>query len=186
MGDIKQFLTKNSNMKRYAYICPTFLILLLIFSANVKGDTSDVIAQGRLTVDGSTVEISHVVADEDEGDITVIVSDNPIPPESVPDDVYNLGAAGEFQGIVFVVSRETKNIEKEGYYKLINAVHFYPTWTQLGSIGNGEITISKLDDKILSGRIFTPSEDNLAGHTFSYDISFSVSLEKDTSEIQDS
>ncbi len=136
-------------------------------------------AEGSLTVDGEQTAISHVYADMFDGDITIVLTSETIPKESVPDGVYDLGKQGKFKGIVFIVSGETQALLTGGIEKLINAIHFPPLWNQLGSIGDGTLTISKFSEDILEGRIATSSDNKLAGHTFSYEISFSVSVKKE-------
>jgi len=163
-------------------------ILALIFTASTLiGVTTSVIAQhsaeGTLTVDGETIEIKYAYADVYDGDITIVLSSAIIAPEMVPDGVYSLGEQGKFRGIVFSVSSEAKELLKGGLYKLVNAIHFHPTWNQLGSVGDGVLTTSKFDENTLTGKIATQSENELAGHKFSYDITFSVSLEKEAPEL---
>ena len=160
--------------------------IILTLSLSVQVATSDVTkdsAKGTLTVDGEVSQVSHAYADESDGDITVFLADSAIPKEAIPDDTYELGAEGSFRGIVFSVSRSSQALQKEGLYKLINAIHFYPVWNQLGSIGNGEITIFELSADVMTARIVTPVDNELSGHKFSYDIQFSVSLEKEPVEL---
>lgn len=159
--------------------------IILTFSLGFQtsiGDTTQNSAEGTLSVDGKISKISYAYADESDGDITIFLADSPIPKEAIPDTTYDLGAEGGFRGIVFSVSRSSQELQKDGLYGLINAIHFYPVWNQLGSIGNGEITISELSAEVLTGRIVTPADNQLAGHDFSYDVAFSVSLEKELVE----
>ncbi len=135
-------------------------------------------AKGYLIVDNQKIEINYAYADEFDGDITVILSDNQIPLEMIPDDVYSLGEQGKMRGIVFSVSAETKQLQKDGLYKLINAIHFHPEWNQSGSIGNGVFSFTKFNSEIIEGKIVTISNNELDGHTFSYEILFSASLKK--------
>ena len=111
-------------------------ILLSINSIAIAGS-----AEGTLTVDGETTQIKHAYADIYDGDITIVLVDNEIEKDMVPDGVYSLGEQGKIKGIVFVVSEEKKELMSGGLYNLINAIHSYPKWNHLGSVGNGVLTL---------------------------------------------
>ena len=155
-----------------------FTILLAIPNVTKAGS-----AEGTLTVDGETTQIKHAYADIYDGDITIVLVDNEIEQDMVPDGIYSLGEQGKIKGIVFVVSEEKKELMSGGLYNLINAIHSYPKWNHLGSVGNGELTINSSEGDTLSGKIATPSENDLNGHKFSYDITFSVSTKKVPKEV---
>ena len=163
---------------KITFLIPVFtLLILFIVPFNVLAKNS---ASGSLTVDGDTTEIKYAYADEFDGEITVALVDNEIPEGMFPDGVYNLGEQGKIKGIVFVVSSDDKKkLLKGGYYDLINAVHSHPKWNKLGTIGNGELTAVISDGDVYSGQIKTPSENEVDGHKFSYEIKFSVSLKKE-------
>lgn len=152
------------------------LLILLITPIKSLAENS---AKGSLTVDGDTTEMKYAYADEYDGDITIALVDNKIPDGMFPDGVYNLGEQGKIKGIVFVVSSDKKKLMSGGYYNLINAVHSYPKWNKLGTIGNGELTAVITDGDIFSGQIKTPSDNEVDGHKFSYEMNFSVSLKKE-------
>ena len=152
-----------------------FSIFTIPFNASAQNSAS-----GSLTVDGDTTEINHAYAEEFGEEITIALVDNEIPEGMFPDGVYNLGEQGKIKGIVFVVSTDDKKkLLKGGYYDLINAVHSYPKWNKLGTIGNGELTAVISDGDVYSGQIKTPSENEVDGHKFSYEIKFTVSLKKE-------
>ena len=166
-------------MKRFK----SAIVGLVFITSTFTGAIAQNLVEGSLTVDGETTAIKHVYADEFDGDITIVLMNNPVAREMVPDGIYNLGEQGKIRGLVFAVSSETKALLKGGLYKLVNAIHFHPKWNRLGSIGDGVLTHSKFDENTLTGRIATPFENELAGHKFSYDISFSVSLKKKPLEL---
>jgi len=152
------------------------LLTLFTISLNVFAENS---ATGSLTVDGDTTDIKYAYADEYDGEITIVLVNNEIPEGMVPDGVYNLGEQGKIKGIVFIVSSDKKKLLTGGYYNLINAIHSYPKWNKLGTIGNGELTAVITDGDVFSGQIKTPSENDVEGHKFTYEIKFSVSLKKE-------
>ena len=170
-------------MKHLKSVIGELVLLISIFIGASPYACAENLAEGSLTVDGERTAIKHVYADVFDGDITIVLTSKPIPQEMVPDGVYNLGKQGKFRGIVFAVSGETHALLTGGIEKLINAIHFPPTWNKLGSVGNGALTISKFNDDMLTGKIATQSDNELAGHTFSYEISFSVSLKKEPLEL---
>ena len=165
-------------MKNYKSTTIGLIFATSMLTGIASGELAQNSAQGSLTVDGQTATIKYAYADEYDGDITVVLADSPLAKQSIPDNVYNLGAKGEFRGFVFSVSRAMKKLQKDGLYKLINAIHYYPLWNQLGSVGDGVLTVSRFDTDTLVGRIATPSDNELVGHKFSYDVSFSVDLKK--------
>ena len=168
--------------------CKSVILEIALVFSMVTGTlsyaTAENLAGGNLTVDGETTTIEYAYADIFDGDITVVLTSKTIPEDMVPDGVYNLGKKGKFRGIVFVVSKEKQALLTGGLEKLINAIHFAPLWNNLGSVGNGNLTIEQLDDDTLSGKISTPSDNELAGHIFSYEISFSVSIKKEPLQLE--
>lgn len=135
-------------------------------------------ARGTLTVDGELTEIRYGYADVYEGDVTVILSDAEVPPEAIPDRTYELAANGDFRGIVFTVSTETGELLTGGWYDLINVVHFHPITNELGEIGSPTLATTQFDDDRIAGTIEVEGAD-IAGHVVAYDVSFSLSLEKE-------
>lgn len=154
-----------------------FISAFLFINASTANASNS--ADGKLTVDGETTSIKYAYADEYEGDITIVLVDNEIPVEMIPDGVWTLGEQGKIKEIVFVVSSDEKKLQTGGLYNLINAIHSYPKWNKLGTVGNGELTITDSQGDLLSGRIKTPSENKVDGHKFTYDAKFSVSLKKE-------
>lgn len=148
------------------------LVTLICAATGVMAQNS---VEGSLTVDGTTAAIKHIYFDQYRDEFTIILTDNPIALEMIPDGVYGLSEQGKVRALEFTVSRETKKLVK----RMRKGIYFHPIWTRNITIGNGVVTISKFDEKILVGTIKTPSESEYDGHNFSYNISFSVSLEKE-------
>ena len=162
--------------KNTIFIAVFVLLTFFTIPLNVYAENA---ASGSLTVDGDNTVIKYAYADEYDGEITIVLVDNEIPEGMVPDGVYSLGEQGKIKGIVFVLSSDKKKLLKGGYYYLINAVHAYPKWNKLGTIGNGELIAVITDGDAFSGQIKTPSENDVEGHKFTYDLKFSVSLKKE-------
>ena len=157
-------------MKRFeTTICVLTLSLLtlIIATPGVKAQNP---VKGSLTVDGTTTAINHVYFDQYREEFTIILTSNPVAPEMVPDGIYSLSEEDKIKALEFTVSRETQKMLS----RMRKAIYFHPVWTRSIDIGNGELSISKFDEKILEGTIKTPSESENDGHKFSYDISFVV------------
>ncbi len=156
----------------------TFFMLVLI-SSTLIGAPTLVMAQnsveGKLTVDGQTAAIKHVYFDQYREEFTIILTDNPVAAEMIPDGIHSLSEQGKLRALEFTVSRETQNLLS----RMRKAIYFHPVWARNIDIGEAVLTISKFDKKMLAGTIKTTSENENYGHNFSYDISFSVSLEKE-------
>ena len=161
---------------KYNAIVVLALFAVFIFSSNVFAENS---ATGTLTVDGDTTQIKYAYAEEFDGDITIGLFDNEVPDGMFPDGVYNLGEQGKLKGIVFVVSSDKKELMSGGLYNLMNAIHSYPKWNKLGTIGNGQLIAKVSEGDSFSGTIKTPSENDIDGHKFTYEIKFSVNLKKE-------
>ncbi len=122
------------------------------------------------------MEINHAAARPLFDDIIIVLSDNPVPRDMLPDSILSLSEENKMRGIMFSVS--AKNSRLLGKGESIQSLHFYPVWEQLGIIGNGKLQIISFDDKTIKGRIYTPAENEWGGHTFSYDIEFSADISK--------
>jgi hypothetical protein len=147
--------------------CVAALVLLALSLQAVAENT----ASGALTVNGSSTELKHAYVDEGASDLIVVLTDRAVAQDDIPFGLSNLAAADKVRAIVFTVSRETKELTPG-----LNAI-YHPVWEgQLGTIGNGVLTLSKLDNNEIRGRISTPNENTFSKYKFSYEVSFAVKL----------
>jgi len=157
----------------------SILVVQVIFAFTLTGTATGVVAQnsveGSLTVGGTTADIKHAYFDKYKTEFTIILTDHPVALDMIPDGLHGLSEQGKVRGLEFTVSRDTKKMLS----RMRKSIYFHPAWTRSISIGNGEVSITKFDEKLLVGTIKTPSENEYDGHKFSYDISFSVSLQKE-------
>lgn len=158
-------------MKRFKFIILALVILTSAPTAVMAQNS----VEGSLTVDGTKTTIKHVYFDRYKDEFTIILTDNPVTPEMIPDGIYGLSEKSKVRALEFTVSNETKKLVK----RMRKAIYFHPVWTRSIDIGDGELTISKFDEEMLVGKIKTSSKNENDGHSFSYDISFSVSLKKE-------
>lgn len=115
-------------------------------------------------------------------DIIIVLSDNSIPGEMVPDGIMGLSEEKKIRGIMFSLSAKNRRLLGKG--ESIQSLHFYPVWDQLGTIGNSEIDILSYSEYTIRGRIYTPSENEWNGHTFSYDIEFTADIKKEPVQVK--
>ncbi len=161
-------------MKRFYYAAFFLASTLLTLVVVSDGARAENFVEGNMTVDKTTVPIQHVYVDQYREEFTVILTDNPIALEMIPDGVHSLSEQGKVRALEFTVSRETQDLLP----RMRKAIYFHPVWARNIDIGQGRLTISTFDDKQLVGRMTTLSENENDGHHFSYDISFSVNLQK--------
>ncbi|MGI9534263.1 MAG: hypothetical protein ACR2NW_04890 [Thermodesulfobacteriota bacterium] len=159
------------------------LIILAFFSPlflNIAH--AENIAKGTIAVDGSEVKINHAYATPLFDDIIIVLTDNEVPKDMVPDGIMGLSEQGKIKGIMFSVSAESNKLL--GHGESIQSLHFHPIWDQLGTIGNGELTTSTSDDKQLKGKLATPSENEWGDHKFSYNIDFTVDIKRELPDVE--
>jgi hypothetical protein len=141
-----------------------FLMLCLQASAEDS-------AKGTLTVNGTSTELKHAYVDDGSDDLIVVLTDRPLSKDDVPFRLQNLAAEDKVRGIVFTVSKGSKSLTPG-----LNVI-YHPVWEeQLGIIGDGVLTLSRLDGKEVAGSISTPKQNTFSQYTFSYDVSFDVKI----------
>ena len=161
-------------MRRFhhiSFVLVSAVFMIIGFSPGVPAQNS---VEGSLTVDGTTVPMKHIYFDQYREEFTIVLTDTPVDQEMIPFEVSTLSEQGKVRALEFTISRETQALLP----RMRKAMYFHPVWTREIDIGNGVLTLSKFDDEQLVGTIKTPSVNERDGHTFSYDIAFSVSLKK--------
>jgi len=160
-----------------------FIVMLLsIFVCCLSNAASENIAKGIINVDGQKVKINHAIARPLFDDIIIVLTDNAVPKEQVPDGIMGLSEEGKIRGIMFSVSAKNKRLLGKG--ESIQSLHFYPVWEQLGIIGNGEFQLFDSEENIIKGRIYTPSNNEWGEHIYSYDIQFTADIKKEPVKVK--
>ncbi len=162
-------------MRRFHYISFVLVFAAFMIVGFSSGAPAQHSVEGSLTVDGTTVPMKHIYFDQYREEFTVVLTDTPVDQEMIPFEVSTLSEQGKVRALEFTISRKTQALLP----RMRKAMYFHPVWTREIDIGNGMLTLSKFDDEQLVGAIKTPSENERDGHTFSYDIAFSVSLKKE-------
>ena len=158
-------------MKLLAGIGILAIFLLGVQAATFAKDEVLNMASGTMTSDGLTSQIKYSYADEGPEDIILVLTDNPLPKESIPFGLHQLSMEGKVHGLVVTISKETK-----GQAPGLNA-QYHEVWGgQLGTLGNAVLKIDKLDSRVIEGHIFTPEQNTFSDYTFSFDVRFKTSL----------
>ncbi|MGH7884199.1 MAG: hypothetical protein ACRENO_00735 [Thermodesulfobacteriota bacterium] len=144
----------------------SILIFLLFLSLNSFAQNS---AKGILTINGSSTDVKYAYIDEGAEDVFLVFTDRPVSKENIPFGLDNLSSEDKARGIVITILKSTKQITPG-----LNAI-YHPVFNgQLGTIGNGVLTINKFSKSEIEGKISTPSENTFGSYIFSYEISFNV------------
>jgi len=146
------------------------LAAVVLFATSLQAAAENS-ASGALTVNGSSTEIKHAYVDEGPEDLIVVVTDRPMAKDDIPFGLNNLASEDKVRGIVVTISKGTKGLSPG-----LNAL-YHPVWQgQLGTIGNGVLTLSKFDKDEISGKISTPEENTFGEYKYFYAISFNLKL----------
>ena len=158
------------------YILTGFFIAAVFAHAAIAEDT----VSGSLTVNGKPVELKHVYTDSGQDDVIVVMTDAPLSEADIPFGVAMLAMDGKVRGIVITVDKKSGSIARGGY----NAI-FHHVWEgQLGTIGNGVLTIDKMDDEIIEGTLKTPEPNTWTNaiedrdDVYTYDVKFKAAVVK--------
>ena len=152
---------------------------VVMIGTTLLGTSTGVIAknsvEGSLTVDSTTAALQHIYFDQYREEFTIILTDNPIAPEMIPDGINSLSEKGEVRALEFTVSRESQKLLS----RMRKSIYFHPIWIREITIGDAVLTISQFDKQMLVGKIQSSSDNEYDGHNFSYNVSFSLSLKKE-------
>ena len=127
--------------------------------------------EGSLTANGQMVPLRSVVVEPDLGEVSLLMTEEPLPAGCGFYDVFSLTPDHPLRGMAVTLSRETRQIEKAGINQL-----YHESWDgRLPTIGEPEIQIEQFDENVLKGSL------RLAGgsqgdNKFAYDVHFDVGL----------
>ena len=151
------------------------LMALVLAGTNTHAENT---VSGTFTINDDAVKINHVYTDQGPNDIMIVLTDIAVPEDSIPFGVAGLAMEGKVRGIVLTMDPESKQIDKQGYNVLYDKA-----WEgQLGTIGNGVLTIDKLDRDMIEGTIRTTGPNTYSDsfaekdYVYTYDIKFKANL----------
>ncbi len=138
---------------------------------------ADNTVEGSLTGNGTVVPLRSVIVETGLGEVSLLLTDEALPAPCGVYDAFTL--ADRLRGMAISISKDTKQIERAG----LNAL-YHESWDgRLGNIGEPEIKIEQLDEKVMKGTISLASG-AFGDHTFSYNVTFQVDLSADRPAIE--
>ena len=158
------------NIRSAVYLF-TVLFWLTSFTNTLAKEDVHNAASGTMTANGTTSQIKYSYVDEGPDDIILVLTDSPLPKESIPFGLHQLAMEGKVHGLTVTISKETK-----GQVPGLNALYHEVWGGQLGSLGEHVLKIDKLDSNVIEGHIFTPEPNTFSEYTYSFDIRFKTSL----------
>jgi len=135
-------------------------------------------AIGTLTVDGSSVKLTHSLArsqpgtfDEKKTEWVVLLSDRPVAAEMFGDTSKLMSAVNEgaLQGLVLTV-----NPDEIPYH--LRFLH-PKTSMQVSGSGFWNLDVTDFSDKRIAARFYTTEVRDMGDHKYSYDVSFATPVE---------
>jgi hypothetical protein len=155
------------------------LLALILLNSAPTGVFAENSAKGTLSVDGTTAQINNIYFDQYKNEFTIVLTDNAVAQDMIPYGLYELSEQEKVRALKFAVSRDTKQMIP----RMGETIFFHPVWDRNIGIGEPEIKITQFDENKLVGSIKTAAENDINGHKLSYDITFSLSLKKETPKI---
>ena len=153
-----------------------FLLLIVLLSASVSAADK---AEGSLTANGDVVSLSSVLVEGGFGDVSLLITEKPLPAGCGVYDAITLADSGDLRGVAVTISSETQQIERAG----LNAL-YHENWEgRLGNIGEPEVRLDQLDESVMKGAVSLASGEFM-DYTFSYDVSFEVALASERQVIE--
>jgi hypothetical protein len=137
-------------MKRVINCSLTMIIMmtfLLVFCAEALAQKS---VEGTLTVNNETYPLKHAYVYQQEDEVVVALTDNPVTQDNVPFDLADLAYEGKIHGISLGLSKEQKNVKADSVYHVV----YHKIFLGRGALADpGKLTINQFDDKILDAVI---------------------------------
>jgi hypothetical protein len=166
-------------MKRLAIISISILTILLTISTTfgtASGTENSV--KGTLTVNEETFQLNHVYVYEQDDEVAVFMTDNPVSQDNVPFDLGDLAYEGKLHGLSFGISKSTKKTTDSAH----NAVYHKIMMGRGGLSDVGKLTIKKFDNNVFEGTLTLDKPGTFPcfgcpkDHTYLYDVTFKVNL----------
>ena len=96
-------------MRPFQYTAFVLAFAVLLLMSSMKSGMAQNAVEGSLTVDGTTIPIKHGYFDQYREEFTLILTDNSIAPEMVPDGIHSLSEQGKVRALEFTVSRKRES-----------------------------------------------------------------------------
>jgi hypothetical protein len=134
---------------------------------------------GTLTVDGRKIDLVYAYVDRvDPAEPIVVLSSKPLPADAIPFIPEKLVNEQKIYAIAFSVSRKEKKLTNN--YGMLSSPG-EAAQVGLGRVEEGRVklTITRIDDKGIEGKIATAKPVTLSYISYSFDLSFKAAQSKD-------
>ena len=167
-------------MKRLIVCCFAMLAILVTmlatFNTEVEAQNS---VKGTLTVNDETFQLKYIYIFQQEDEVTVFMTDAPVPLDKIPYDIGDLANEGKIHGFSVGISKSEKRITEYSYFNAI----YHKAMMGRGQLSDfGKLEIKTFDADVLDARLALdkPGIIFCAGcpkdHTYLYDVTFKVNL----------
>lgn len=167
-------------MKRsilYRLSTVTILIILSTILGTEAGAENN--AKGTLTVNDEIFQLKYAYVYEQEDELVVALTDNPVSQENVPFDLGDLAYEGKIHGLSVGISKQQKNVKTDSAYHAI----YHKIFLGRGALADpGKLRINRFDGKTLDAvlTIDKPVAFKLSAAAekpkYCYDVAFKVDL----------
>lgn len=142
------------------------------------GQAADKVVSGTLTVDGKKIDLAYVYVDRiDPSEPIVVLSSKPLPAGAVPFIPEKLVKEQKIYAVAFSVSQKDKKLTNT-YGMLSNPGDSSQVGLGRAEEGGVKLTITRLDDNVIEGKISTTKPVKLSYISYSFDLSFKASPRK--------
>jgi len=167
-------------MKRLIVCCLSMLTILInlstTFSMEAEAQNS---VKGTLTVNEETFQLKYAYVYEQEDEVAVFMTDNPVSQDNVPFDLGDLAYEGKIHGFSVGISKSKKQTINDS----ANNAIYHKVMMGRGSIINAaKLTVKTFTGNVLEAKLTLdkPGTFNCFScpkdHTYLYDVTFKVNL----------
>jgi hypothetical protein len=150
------------------------------FPSGISGraQAAETAVSGTFTVDGKKIALAYAYLDRsDPTEPIVVLSNKPLPAAAIPFIPEKLIKDQKIYAIAFSVSQKDRKLSNT--YGMLSSPGD-ATQVGLGRVEEGEVLLSltRLDDKVIEGKIATAKPVTLSYISYSFDLSFKAAPEK--------
>jgi hypothetical protein len=163
------------------------LILVIIISMSTASGTEQGTqnnVKGTLTINEDTFQLKHIYVFEQEDEVAVFMTDNPVSQDNVPYDLGDMAYEDKLYGLSIGISKSDKSTE----YSANNAI-YHKLMMGRGALADvGKLTIKKFDSKVLEASLALenpgvfPCMSCPEDIKYQYNVTFKVNLAADGSD----
>ncbi|MCK5148527.1 hypothetical protein KAR48_17360 [bacterium] len=177
-------------MRKQTIIILSLLIMFFAWSAVVSSEQgSKNTLKGTLTVNGEIFQLKYIYTYQQDDELVIFMSDNPVAQENVPFDLGDIAYKGELHGFSVGISRSKRQLINDSPYHAI----YHKIMLGRGAPNNaGTLTIITFDSNVLEARLLLDTPGTVYAHpedhTYLYDVTlkvnFNIGKENSTESIE--